>query len=352
MRTRWRRRSLASALRLCFGAGLLYAASHSLLQRGDRFNAPADADAADRRGLSVALPNGGCRVTRARLADAPIAPTWQASFPGSGSRMTWTLVEALTGVKTNDDFDSHERGYERVVAVKTHHPVNDARRKFGELDESFGRAIVILRNPVHAIPSNFNFQWEHQHHLPNHSTRGPTEDWLKYRDSCCDGQGIAVQIQTYEKFVEYWMQKYSERRNLLIVSYEELTDNLLGPTAATEIALFLGETEGVNPIDIKSIPCVWDTIINYNDSNNRRNGEELKGEVGAENLSIGGTRLDPKSLRTGPKVRPYTEQNLQEMTAMLHRLLEKYSRDEDLVRIVSSYIETVSSTPPNQGMDV
>ena len=76
------------------------------------------------------------------------------------------LVEALTGIRTTDDYDSHDRGYERVVAVKTHYPVKDARRRFKGLDEEYfggksgdGRAMVILRNPLNAIPSYFNLQY-------------------------------------------------------------------------------------------------------------------------------------------------------------------------------------------------
>ena len=110
-----------------------------------------------RRQLSIALENGGCQVTYAQLAQVDIAPTWQASFPGSGARMTWSLVEALTGIRTNDDYNSHERGYDRVVAVKTHYPVKNSL--FEELDYKFGRAIVILRDPSSAIPSYFNLQY-------------------------------------------------------------------------------------------------------------------------------------------------------------------------------------------------
>eukprot|EP00584_Thalassiosira_punctigera_P013878 CAMPEP_0172553928 /NCGR_PEP_ID=MMETSP1067-20121228/52451_1 /TAXON_ID=265564 ORGANISM="Thalassiosira punctigera, Strain Tpunct2005C2" /NCGR_SAMPLE_ID=MMETSP1067 /ASSEMBLY_ACC=CAM_ASM_000444 /LENGTH=148 /DNA_ID=CAMNT_0013342205 /DNA_START=24 /DNA_END=466 /DNA_ORIENTATION=+ len=84
----------------------------------------------DRRSLSIALAHGGCQVTYARESEVPIDPTWQASFPGSGARMTFNLIQALTGIHTNDDYNSHERGYERVVAVKTHYPVKNARHHF------------------------------------------------------------------------------------------------------------------------------------------------------------------------------------------------------------------------------
>ena len=37
--------------------------------------------------------------------------------------------------------------------------MKDARRKYWELDPLFGRAMVILRNPINAIPSYFNLQY-------------------------------------------------------------------------------------------------------------------------------------------------------------------------------------------------
>jgi len=395
-------------------------------------------------------------VTYAKMTSYPIPPVWQASFPGSGARMTWTLVEALTGIRTNNDYDSQGRGYEHVVAVKTHYPVKDARRRFGDLDPLFGRAIVILRNPINAVPSYFNLQYEHLNHLPNHSTRGPNEDWIIYRDD--PSSGLPYQIPSYESFVEYWMDKYPEPQQLLMISYEDLTDSRMGPIAAARIASFLGETEGVNPIAAESIPCVWETIVNYKNAaeptpemyaeaaavlaetappaldmdfipeaaaplaetappamevdfirrkkrknvtpptpemlaeaaaplaetapppmevdvvqrKKSRNVAPLTPEMLAEaaaalaetappamemdfiqgknrrrlGLAQGKTHADPSSLRTGPKVRPYTGQNLADMVAMFQRLVEKYNHDEDFVRIMGSYIETVSNTAP------
>ncbi|KAL7527069.1 hypothetical protein ACHAXR_003074, partial [Thalassiosira sp. AJA248-18] len=340
----------------------------------------------NQRQLSVALPQGGCMVTYAKLSKRPIPPTWQASFPGSGARMTWSLVEALTGLRTNDDYDSHERGYEKVVAVKTHYPIKNARRQFPELDKLFGRAMVILRNPINAIPSYFNQQYERIHHLPTHSTRGPNEDWIKYRDD--PEYGLSGQLIGYERFVEYWMEKYPARQvDLLMVSYEDLTDTTMGPRVAMRIANFLGETNGVNPIAPESIPCVWETIVNFknvapppppdqvpkdgipvdeeeaddarkrqkirklggNNYNNRR--VSVDEEQDTFNANRGKTFADPSySMRTGPKVRSYTQQNLDDMVAMFQRLMEKYSFDEDFSTIMASYIETVSSTAP-QGVE-
>mmetsp|Transcript_5259 Transcript_5259/g.11939 ORF Transcript_5259/g.11939 Transcript_5259/m.11939 type:complete len:367 (-) Transcript_5259:224-1324(-) len=353
-----RGRALTAAALLCFSAAAtLYVSSNSPpLQTNPTLD--ADRTISDlsheqtnsHRSLSIGHANGDCMVTYAQLSEIDITQTWQASFPGSGSRMTWSLVEALTGIRTNDDFNSHDRGYSRVVAVKTHYPIKDAKRKFGGLDELFGRAMVILRNPINAIPSYFNLQYEHLNHLPNHSTRGPNEDWLEYRNLY-----YLDQIQGYEKFVEYWMEKYPDRQNLLLASYEDLTDNYLGPIVTTRIANFLGQSEGVEHIATESIPCVWDTIVNYKNAgppvvegtlpeNNEVNASPKKNR---RRLQQGKTHADPSSLRTGPKVRPYTEENLGLMLAMFQRLMEKYSFDEEFVRIMASYIDTVSNTVPS-----
>jgi len=448
-------RALNAAALLCFTVGALYIASDTSRPSSSLHYDSLAIDQAisleSRRELSVALPHGGCLVTYAKLTETPITQTWQASFPGSGSRMTWSLVEALTGIRTNDDYDSHERGYENVVAVKTHYPVKNAKRRYWELDKLFGRAMVILRNPINAIPSYFNLQYEHLNHLPNHSTRGPNEDWLQYRDH--PGYGVSAQLVNYEKFVEYWMEKYADRRNLFLASYEDLTDDYLGPVVATGIARFLGESEGVDPIAPESIPCVWMTIVNYKNappppdkkvidasarmlggsakgaeliqastlrkmaakgefaqemstgrkgvqnrkaqvlggktnsnprtlnvgkgaspqekaivsrraqmlggktntnasslkvSNAASSQEKLNVREGARKLSGSKTHADPSSLRTGPKVRPYTQKNLTDMLAMFERLVRKYSHDQDFVRIITSYIEHVSKIQPSQ----
>ncbi|KAL7536931.1 hypothetical protein ACHAXR_007486 [Thalassiosira sp. AJA248-18] len=345
----------AASLLLIVGAASLYMSSNSLIDTPHNNN--------QRRDLSVALPGGGCKVTVAKLSPTPIAPTWQASFPGSGARMTWILVEALTGIRTNNDYDSQERGYENVVVVKTHYPVKNAKHKFAELDPLFGRAMVILRNPINAIPSYFNQMYEQVNHLPTHSTRGPNKDWIKCRDD--SKEGLAFQLGHYERFVEYWMERYPERRDLLMVSYEDLTDTNLGPLVTMRIADFVAETEGVNPIAPESVPCVWETVVNYkNDGpppdhvpevDARRKNRNLEGNnndklVNVDEKQDAMRRLrvakDPSSLRTGPKNRPYTKQNLVDMEAMLQRLMEKYSYDEDLVKILVSYIEVVSNTEP------
>lgn len=385
---------LAAAALLCFTVPSLYFSSNNIspLERNDfdvnslsiaendfsTTNTEINNDYDNRR-LSTALANGGCQVTYAHLSKTPIPPTWQASFPGSGARMTWNLVEALTGIRSNNDYNTQKRGYERVVAVKTHYPVKTAKRKFPELDKLFTKAMVVLRNPVNAVPSYFNLQYEHMNHLPNHSTRGPQDEWIKYRDH--PNHGLSYQMGMYEKFVQYWMERYPDRSSLLLISYEDLTDGYSGPIAAKRIANFLGQVEGVDPIMDESIPCVWKTIVDrgppaesvdasgaiskrkLSRKKENPNPEEsvvsLKGTLPKERETInaageiitlkqGKTYADPSSLRTGPKVRQYTAQNLAALLAMFERLVERYSHDEEFVGIMATYIGTVSQIVPSE----
>merc|ERR1712194_547694 len=178
--------------------------------------------------------------------------------------------------------------------------------------------------------------------------------------------------------------------------------------AAGRIASFLGEVEGVNPVAPGTVLCVWETIVNYrnlkqlpkghprpersvpppeqqqemvppveeiqtgfkkrrmkarndkNDNNNdvqkwkgngdikngKRNDAEQRASRRKLGIRGGKTHADPSSLRVGHKHRPYTAQNLADMLTLFQRLERKYSYDEEFVRIMRLYIESVSNTVP------
>lgn len=153
----------------------------------------AVARARGRRRLSRALPDGGCEVTAA-VPPRPGTPvTYAASYPGCGARMSWNLVEALTGLETGDDWNNNGRG-DAVVTVKTHYPQSNGVRV--EFDGRIQRAFIVIRNPMHSIPSFFNHIYEVRNHLSVHSERAPVEDWIKWRDAY-----LETEISEYKKFI-------------------------------------------------------------------------------------------------------------------------------------------------------
>ena len=49
--------------------------------------------------------------------------------------------------------------------------------------------------------------------------------------------------------------------NRLLVTYEGITDDHVGPEVARELNGFLGQVEGVTPIAMESVPCIWRAVV-------------------------------------------------------------------------------------------
>jgi len=106
---------------------------------------------------------------------------FQASFPGSGSEMNRMLVGAVSGVRSASQYKdkispiagrykSEEQLYNFLI-VKTHWPSLGAKPI-----ESFNRAIVLIRDPLDAMPSYINWMYENQERKEdNHSIQAPVE---------------------------------------------------------------------------------------------------------------------------------------------------------------------------------
>lgn len=253
---------------------------------------------------------GTCQIRRGIVPNFPIQSTFTASYPGSGAKMTWKLIEAMTGLVTGDDFNLN--GQKNVVSIKTHYPSNEGRLMDGA--ENVPRAILLIRNPLHSIPSYFNFLYEYKNNLPGHSTKAPLEEWIKWRNDNFDRQ-----VQVWRRHAEYWMDNY-DKLHRLVISYERMISDDLGASEAVKIAEFLNRSDGVSTVPPEEVPCVWNTVIKY--KNRRR------------------LQLDPQSKRGGPNyTAPYTPRHLQDLIHVLTQLLEKYRDDKDLAPILVSYIE-------------
>jgi hypothetical protein len=209
-------------------------------------------DDGQRRQLSKSLPNGGCEITWPTKPPSDIEITYAASYPGCGARMTWNLVEALTGLETGDDWNNNGRG-SNVVTVKTHYPQSNGI--LVEFDEQIKRVFIVIRNPMKSIPSFFNHIYEMRNHLPVHSERAPLDEWTKWRDAYLD-----IEIAEYKKFIIYWMDRYTPE-NRLLLTYEGLTDDLIGPEVTKTLNDFLGKANGVTPIESESVACIWKAVV-------------------------------------------------------------------------------------------
>lgn len=319
--------------------------------------------------------------------------------------MTWNLIEAITGLVTGDDFQLN--GHANMVSIKTHYPSHEGREVPGA--ENIPRTILLLRHPLHSVPSYYNYLYEMENHLENHSTRAPLEAWVAWRDANFDRQ-----LQVWKKHTEYWMDHYSPV-NRLVVSYERMTSDEDGPVEATRVAEFLSRSEGVSTRPPEEIPCIWYKVVQYKKAeagkDKKEEGQqpqEGKAEAAAEGGANGAEaaaaapegqdqeqtpaapeeegggrrrRLQdapaapegqpapgapckgcsesdpnrPDSHRSGPKyVAPYTEKQLRDMIQVLSALLERYRDERALAPVLVGYIDEVErrvreeAAPPQQ----
>jgi len=298
-----------------------------------------------------------CELSPARYSNAPIRPVLLASYPGSGSQMTRILISQLTHIQTKSMWDPSDQR-DRAVAIKTHYPFSGGDEYLALTEDiQFDRAILILRSPLQAIPSFFNQLYERRHNLPTHTQRGPTEEWIRFRDNKGRGKkmvsrsfslvlcdlflhlpGLDHYIEEYENFIVHWMDGYSLQKRLLITSFETLTNENSGVFQAKRIANWLNRLDGVDVINQKYVPCLWRKVINHG----RYRIDDISRDKSREKKEW----LPMSTMRRGPSRRAYTVENLKVMTASLERLRTRYLDNIQFVNLMEAYIKAVADTKP------
>ncbi|KAL7477393.1 hypothetical protein ACHAW6_003203 [Cyclotella cf. meneghiniana] len=304
-------------------------------------------------------------------------PAYIASFPGSGDKIfSKYLVEALSGLqvgeaavspslhKMQETGGSGEYGGQgEVIAVRTHFPHTSG--KLASWDGDIPRVIVILRNPLHAIPSYFNEVYEIRNHLPPGSSKDQQHQadthatWIKWRDA-----QFPSQTMLYRRFVSFWMERHIEDdNNRIFFTYEDLTEWYKGPVEAKRMQTFLekglkenvlemvksGALEGVTVEDREKIdmltsdatknlvresdaPCIWKELIFPTSSTQHK--RRLQSVDPPYSSSTGG-EWDPIG-------RPLTPENLAALSQMLLELMNRWSRHQRLLNILASYHREVN----------
>jgi len=182
-------------------------------------------------------------------------PVYLACYPGSGSEVTLNLIESMTGVKTiahGGRCDPPETPYD-YVALKTHYPWHC--RKVNEWQHGLlSRAVVLIRNPIHALPSRANRAYESTHKETPHSAQASQEYWTRWRD-----KRFTTELTLWEELVHYWFENYPPD-NRLFVPYEQLVS---GPNMTRKLAQFFNVT--------RSTGCVWQEVVAGDKSGRRSN---------------------------------------------------------------------------------
>ena len=314
-----------------------------------------------------------CPLSHAVQPKTPIQrPVPIASYPGSGAKMTWMLVETLTGLVTADEHRLNGNPWNRAVSVKTHWPHPHGAARVGHLVDqkmpageraagtptttsttdaeetdgvSFPRAILLLRHPLSAIPSLHNYLYEAQTQTRGHTVRAPLDRWRTWLERNFDKE-----LAAWEHHLVYWMDHYGggagER---LVVTFEGLTDEVEGPRSSVALVDFLSlgvdDKEGVGwtPRTDEEVACIWNKMVQYKKGGS---GHDENGAASANNVPPGNDRIlfnpnKPISHRSGSDYRPYTQDQLGRMADMFRRLQGRYGGDGQVAPILEAYLQRV-----------
>jgi hypothetical protein len=160
-------------------------------------------------------------------------PVILAGYPGSGNDLSRTIVERLTGFDGNDIYtsDGNCSAWQRAATCKTHFPMN-GDYPIDSIRDSFApSAALLIRNPANAIHSLYNYFWELDHNVTDHSQQGPEGEWITWRDEQFD-----YQIEQWSKLLVYWFDHWDVQT---LLPYEQLTHPETGPLLVQQLALHL-----------------------------------------------------------------------------------------------------------------
>jgi hypothetical protein len=191
----------------------------------------------------------------------PWKPMWIAGYPGSGNDLLRNLVEHLSGFPGKDVYtddhchlDPHHEKYDqapkrrtssstqqspqeqqqRAATCKTHYPAYKRYPPYQYTRQmTQDAAILLVRNPMNAMPSHFNFLWEYKHQVPDHSQQAPERDWIKWRNAHWQEQ-----LRHWQQVLYYW---YEHWELLIVLPYEHLTQPTRGPALLQMLAAQLDD---------------------------------------------------------------------------------------------------------------
>ena len=307
-----------------------------------------------RRGLTALLPNRGatkdheCGDMRyvAGSLSAKLPPiTYLASYPGSGTRIARRLIRALTGgayriqdaesdINNIRDIRHQSPTTTPMIMIQTRYP-----HKSGSLaaepqhDADARRAVILIRNPIRALPALFDELHASEKHLPkkfhphdntgnavnteDDTNRASVAEWISWRDRMFE-----TQMDQYAEFVRYWTNRYDGRDRILL-SYDDLVqvDESTGIEELIRLTMFLigGESIWKNMI-VDDAACVWRgmfAIDKENDGGLRYRHRRLDSYIIPHPSSVGSSTVTD---------RPFTNEQLGKMAGMLLRVAEDLNK--------------------------
>eukprot|EP00979_Chaetoceros_neogracilis_P013109 scaffold3667_cov123-Chaetoceros_neogracile.AAC.1 len=163
------------------------------------------------RGLAHYLGGTNCSIDPlAEIVSASpnATKTLLASYPGSGKRFTWQVIDGLTNHITADDWNYSKQLENSPLTIKTSWPHDQGVWSW---DKQMDQVILLIRNPRWAIPSFHALRHELNYASTYESSwlrigfvytdRPAVNIWKEWRDANFD-----VEIDKWVEYIDFWMQ--------------------------------------------------------------------------------------------------------------------------------------------------
>lgn len=194
-----------------------------------------------------------------------VIPTWLASYPESGSQETWRLIQAVTGLMTDEDVTNHGHALAgKAVIVKTHfpsHTPSDAFEKF-QSKLLIQKAVLLIRNPIYAIPALHKFKYSKETKTDIAKVqRIPIEHWILWRNT-----NFELELRRWMDQIRWWVFHYQQARfdKLMLIPYERLVAAGTGVDELWKLAFYLRSVDRSivdSMIPLENFQCLWEFVI-------------------------------------------------------------------------------------------
>ena len=275
------------------------------------------------------------------LQEKPVTPTFLASYPGSGAKLTWQLIEAITGLFTSDDIDSSGRiGKGVAVAVKTHYPSQQAPPTIMENTglQAIEKTILLIRNPMNAFPALHRFIYfsDEMNVKKSADERPPTKAWIKWRND-----SMMSQVEQWDKHTRFWLETF-RMENLHLLPFEYLKSPERGSEELQKMGAFLGrddENVASSLVGPDTFCCLWEKMIRHDDDQTTHGSaldRTISQGIDEEERVMMGGNLQAKH---NEQPNPYTKEQLELMLQSLIKIRDDYVSYPAFSHLMNEYIE-------------
>jgi len=200
-------------------------------------------------------------------------PIWAPGFPGSGTELLRQVIDEITGLQGNDVYTLDSCLNNNTAVCKTHYPFFKEFQLPSEVNENrpatskfHDKAFLVLRNPLKAIPSLCNYEYEYrQNATETHISKAPLEEWRAWRD-----RNFAQRWDQWIELIRHWHQ-HNINNNIYNITvylpFEQMTAPETGPGLLRDMAREL-RSAGFTVRD--KLECRWRKVVQVQATKKRR----------------------------------------------------------------------------------